>query len=668
LEQIQEAESLDALARSIEFPTFDQPQVSLVIPLFAAADLTRRCLETIRDNTMAIGYEVILIDDTADAETKQLLEQVSGSRVLVNEKNEGYLRSVNRGAALARGKWIVLCNNDIEVQPGWLEAMLDCAESDETVGVVAPKYIAPDGLLSEAGGIIWSDGTGVNYGRGDDPGLFQYEYRREIDYGSAAALMVRAELWKEVGGFDERYLPMYYEDTDLCFEARERGWRVLYEPGAVVMHVEGGTAGNDLESGHKRHQESNRPKFVAKWHQRLESEQMRPAPTNVRTAANRHRGPHVLVVDHRVPTWDRDSGSLRMMNIMRTMLDLGARVSFMPDNFSQLQPYTRRLQRMGVEVFYGQLDVNAELATIGPRLSTVILSRPHAASRWLDVLREYAPAATIVYDTVDLHWLREARRAGHFSLDELPPKAQALRYLELAMVRAADVSLTVTEDERAQIERDVPGADVRVVPNVHDVQPLVSPPEDRTGILFVGGFEHPPNVDAALHLVKDVMPEVWRELGDVRVSIVGAEAPAEVRALASPLVDVLGWVEDLQPLLDGSRLMLAPLRYGAGMKGKVTQCLAAGLPVVTTSVGAEGLLRSERDEPRKGEALLVADTPRDLAVHAVRLYRDPDLWRRLSNSGQELIGELCSTEVVSDRLGRLLGNSPVSVADGVISR
>jgi O-antigen biosynthesis protein len=677
LEQIQEAESLDALAHSIELPIFDQPRVSLVIPLFAAADLTRRCLETIRDNTMASGYEVILVDDTADADTKRLLEQVHGAGVLVNERNEGYLRSMNRGAAIARGEWIVLCNNDIEVQPGWLEAMLDCAESDESVGVVAPKFVSPDGLLSEAGGIIWSDGTGANYGRGDDPGLFQYEYRREIDYGSAAALMVRAELWREIGGFDERYLPMYYEDTDLCFEARERGWRVLYEPGAVVMHVEGGTAGNDLESGHKRHQESNRPKFVAKWHRRLESEQMRPAPTKVRMAANRHRGPHVLVIDHRVPTWDRDSGSLRMLNIMRTMLDLGARVSFMPDNFSPLQPYTRLLQCMGIEVFYGQLDVNAELATIGPRLSTVILSRPHAASRWLDVLREFAPAATIVYDTVDLHWLREARRVGHDAsvalgnghrkLDELPPKAQALRYLELAMVRAADVSLTVTEDERAQIEHDVPGADVRVVPNVHDVQPLVSSPEDRTGILFVGGFEHPPNVDAALHLVKDVMPEVWRELGDVRVSIVGAEAPAEVRALASPLVDVLGWVEDLQPLLDGSRLMLAPLRYGAGMKGKVTQCLAAGLPVVTTSIGGEGLLTTidgvDGIDPDK-QCLSIAEEPQDLAAEAVRLYTDDVFWRHLSRAGQDLIAERCSTEVVSRALSELLCRTPAPVADG----
>jgi GT2 family glycosyltransferase/SAM-dependent methyltransferase len=663
-----EEESPGVVDQSIELPTFDEPQVTLVIPLFAAADLTRRCLETIRDNTMAIGYEVILVDDAADADTKQLLERVHGARVLVNEKNEGYLRSMNRGATLARGKWIVLCNNDIEVQPGWLEAMLDCAESDESVGVVAPKFVSPDGSLSEAGGIVWSDGTGANYGRGDDPGLFQYEYRREVDYGSAAALMVRAELWRETGGFDERYLPMYYEDTDLCFEARERGWRVLYEPGAVVMHVEGGTAGNDLESGHKRHQELNRPKFVAKWRQRLESEQMRPAPTNVRMAANRHRGPHVLVVDHRVPTWDRDSGSLRMMNIMRTMLTLGAQVSFMPDNFSQLQPYTRRLQRMGVEVLYGHLDINAELATIGPKLTTVILSRPHVASRWLDVMRELAPSATIAYDTVDLHWLREARKgalatpgepsvATNGRLASLTPKAKALRQLELAMIRSADTTLVVSESERLQVERDVPDADVLVMPNVHDIELHVAPPEGRSGIIFVGGFEHPPNSDAAVRLVKDVMPAVRRELSEVQVTIVGSHPPPEVQALASPLVDVAGWVEDLRPLLDSARLMVAPLRYGAGMKGKITQALSVGLPVVTTPIGAEGL------ESEGEDCMLIADDPRELAAHVIEVYRDNELWRRLSNAGQAIVTERCSTELVSERLGELLDGALTSAAE-----
>jgi O-antigen biosynthesis protein len=661
----------DVNVEIISLPEYQNPKVSLIIPLYAHAELTRACLSSIVDHTTNPSYEVILIDDAADEETKRLLDDVRGATIIHNEENLGYIRSMNKGASVARGEWLVLFNNDTEVTYGWLSAMLACAESADDVGVVTPKYVYPDGSLNEAGGIIWRDGTGANYGRGDAPDLFQYEYRRETDYGSAAALMVSAELWKATGGFDERYLPMYYEDTDLCFEARERGLRVLYEPEAVVVHVEGATAGNDAETGHKRHQEENRPKFVAKWRHRLESEQLRPAPTNLRVAANRHRGLHVLVIDFRVPTWNHDSGSLRMLSIVQALIGMGARVTLMPDNFTPLQPYTRALQRMGVEVLYGALDVNAELATIGPKLSAAILSRPHVASRWLDTVREFAPSAIVAYDTVDLHWLRETRRSGsesafvgapatNGSFDSIGPKAEALRQIELAMIRATDTTLVVSASEQAQVERDVPGANVLVVPNVHAIEPLVAPPEDRSGILFVGGFEHPPNAGAALRLVKEVMPAVWRELGDVHVTIVGPDPPPEIQALAAPLVEVTGWIEDLKPLLDNARLMVAPLRYGAGLKGKVTQALAVGLPVVTTSIGAEGI-----EDPE--ECILIAEDDQALAAHVVRAYRDDELWRRLSRGGQAFIAEHCSTAVVTDRLSQLLEGARSTISDGLAS-
>ena len=161
------------------------------------------------------------------------------------------------------------------------------------------------------------------------------------------------------------------------------------------------------------------------------------------------------------------------------------------------------------------------------------MSRPHTASRWLDAVREYAPSATVAYDTVDLHWLREARRGqvgstqGTFmvsngALGSITPKAAALRHLELAMIRATDATIVVSDCEREQVEQDVPGARVMVIPTIHEVEPYVPPPEARKGILFVGGFEHPPNIDAAVCLVNDVMPAVWRELGEVQVTIVGS--------------------------------------------------------------------------------------------------------------------------------------------------
>jgi len=641
----------------IKLPSFDRPTASLIIPVYSGAELTRRCLESIRDNTDQVSYEVIVVDDGADPTTKLLLENVEGARIIANEQNIGYLRSMNRGAAAARGEWLVLCNNDIEVTPVWLQAMAVCAASDPKVGIVAPKFVSPDGRISEAGGILWRDGTGVNYGRGEDPLRFEYEYTREVDYGSAAALMVKDQLWREVGGFDERYMPMYYEDADLCMQARQSGWRVMYEPSSVVVHLEGGTAGTDPHASHKRHQEVNRVKFVEKWKARLDAEHMTPDMRRVRAAADRLRGPRVFVVDFRVPMWDRDAGSLRMFEIVRSLIRLGYSVTFLPDNFTPIQPYARDLQRLGVELIYGSVDMRAELAEIGPKLTAAILSRPHSASRWLDTVREFAPSATVIYDTVDLHWVRESRRfamaspvrvEGNGTPATHGPKAAALMELELAVVRASDMTVTVTEDERAQILRYVPGAETIVIPTVHANATHVAPAERRSGVLFVGGFEHPPNVDAVEYLVREVMPRVWSRLGEVTLTIVGASTPAAVEALAGPQVEIAGWVSDLEPLFDGARALVAPLRFGAGVKGKITQGLAAGLPIVTTPVGAEGL------DGRDGENMLIGESAEELAERLAGVIENDELWRSLSKGGQQLIADKCSLQVLDERLGEAL--------------
>jgi GT2 family glycosyltransferase/SAM-dependent methyltransferase len=636
----------------IVLPTSGAPLVSIVIPLYAHGELTRVALESIRDNTAHIPYEVILVDDAADDGTKDLLGQVSGANLVVNETNIGYMRSIERGVAAARGRWLVLCNNDIEVEPGWLAALLECGESAADIGVVSPKFVYPDGSLAEAGAVIWRDATGANYGRRGDPGCCHYEFRREVDYGSAATLLVKRELWDEIGGFDERFLPMYYEDSDFCFEARSRGHRVVYEPTARVVHVEGATAGVDESASHKRSQEVNRPKFVEKWRDLLEAEHLPNDQGHLWKAANLRRMPHVLVADHRVPTWDRDSGGLRMRGIIEALLGHGCHVVLLPDNLSPTQPYTRELQRLGVEVLY-RVEMEETLRKIGPSLSLVILSRPLVADRWLPQLRACAPDAVIAYDTVDLHWLREARRAT-FETDDAPARSgeptgvAGWRELEVSLIQDTDATIVVSEDERAHVLADVPGADVRVVPNVNELRESVPPRTGRDGVLFVGGFEHPPNVDAVLTLVRDVMPHVWEELGEVPVTIVGADPPAEIAALASPLVEVSGWVRDLDPLLDSAAALIAPLRYGAGMKGKVTQSLAVGLPVVTTQVGAEGL------DAVDGEHLLIGVNARELAEQTVRLLRDPALWQRLSSSGQRLVAARCSPELISARVGELL--------------
>jgi GT2 family glycosyltransferase/glycosyltransferase involved in cell wall biosynthesis/SAM-dependent methyltransferase len=641
------AEAPPSASTPIRFPLFAEPVVSIVIPVHARADLTKACLRAIAANTDAPTYEVIVIDDAADADNRRLWRTVEGARIIVNEQNLGYLRSVNLAAAQAKGRYVVPLNNDTEVQPGWLSALVECAESAPDIGIVAPKLLYPDGTLQEAGAIIFQDGSGWNYGRGQDPEAATFNYVRDIDYGSGACLLVGADLWRELGGYDELYLPMYYEDTDLCFAARASGCRVVYEPTARVVHIEGGTAGTDAVGGAgKRHQELNRPKFAGKWRDQLANEHLPATPENVRRASNRNRRCHVLVVDHKVPCPDRDSGSLRMNHMLRSLIDIGCRVTFIPDNLVASQPYTRELQEIGIEVLFGVCAVQAEIASIGTDLRLALVSRPVIAPRYLDVIREHAPDAIVAYDTVDLHFVREGRRAALG--DGRARKVATLRELELGLIRGSDVTITVTEEEREIVTSYVPDAKVIVIPNANAAAETVSPPASRSGVLFVGSFEHPPNVNAAVALVRTVMPLVWQDIGPVPVKIVGPQPPQEVRELAGAHVEVTGWVKDLTPLYESARMMVAPLQYGAGMKGKVTQSLAAGLPVVTTPIGAEGL------EAVDGRDMMIAEDPADLAERIVRLVREDELWMRLSQAGQELASRLFSPAIMRERIEELL--------------
>lgn len=256
----------------LKFPVYDDPDISIIIPVFNQWEATLSCLRSIHANTDAIAYEIIIADDGSTDETTNIHDHVANIRLIRNERNLQFLRNCNNAAQQANGKYLLLLNNDTNVQSGWLSHLLETASSDERIGIVGPKLVYPDGRLQEAGGIIWKDGAGWNYGRYDDPEKAEYNYEREVDYVSGACLLIRKELWEKVGGFDQRFAPAYYEDTDLAFQVRNLGCKVIYQPESVVVHFEGISSGTTVDAGIKRHQKLNRDKFVAKWETLLKKE------------------------------------------------------------------------------------------------------------------------------------------------------------------------------------------------------------------------------------------------------------------------------------------------------------------------------------------------------------------------------------------------------------
>lgn len=325
------------------FPVFDAIRVSIVIPVYNKCDYTQRCLVSILENTTGIAYEVIVVDNASSDHTKDMLLSFENIVSVRNDENKGFVEACNIGASRARGEFILFLNNDTEVTPGWLESMCQPFD-DPSTGLVGAKLVYPDGSLQEAGNIIWKDAQGWNYGRGDDPKKPEYCYQKKVDYCSGACLQIRKTLWDDIGGFDMRYAPAYYEDTDLCFEARKRGFDVVYQPEALVVHYEGVSSGTDINKGYKKYQQINHSKFLEKWKPVLEADHFQ-GPEFLFRARDRFKGRMILVADHYVPEFDKDSGSLRMYSLLMILRNIWGTRSCSGLRTGPITANTRRLSR-----------------------------------------------------------------------------------------------------------------------------------------------------------------------------------------------------------------------------------------------------------------------------------------------------------------------------------
>ena len=624
------------------------PVASIVIPVYNQFAHTLACLRALAAHPPAAACEVIVVDDGCSDETVEALPQIGGVRYRRRAQNGGFIAACNDGAALARGDYLILLNNDTIPQPGWLDALLDTFVAHPDAGLVGAQLLYPDGRLQEAGGVVFADGSGWNYGKYESAEDPRFAYLRDCDYASGAAIAIPRALFAALGGFDTRYAPGYYEDTDLAFAVRAAGKRVLYQPASRVIHTEGGTAGTDINAGMKAYQVRNRATFAA--HRREALLQQLPANTVPTPALLHRRQPQILIVDAQTPRPDHDSGSLRLVNLMRLLIEEGAHVVFLPADRHRVEPYATQLQHLGVEVWHAPFAARppAWLREHGPRFHAVMVSRHYVASEFLPLLRAHAPQARLVFDTVDLHYLRERRGAAVAGDAALSRAAERTRALELDVVAKTDLTLVVSETERDLLSIDAPAARVELLSNLHRIAGAGQPFAQRRDLVFVGGFRHAPNVDAVRWFVREAFPSIRADLPDVQFHCIGSHTPPEIEALAAhPGVVIHGHVADIDPFMDGSRIAIAPLRFGAGVKGKINLSMAHGQPVVATSCAVEGM------HLRDGDDVLVADDPQAFADAVVRLYRDEALWNALARNGLESVARNFSVDAARETVRRV---------------
>lgn len=625
-------------------PTSKQPEVSIIIPVYGKIEYTLACLQSIAMRPPGIPFEVIVVDDASPDESVAVLRNVAGLRLIQNESNLGFVGSCNAGAAAALGGMLIFLNNDTQVTQGWAEALIRAFNIFPGTGIAGSQLVYPDGRLQEAGAWVFADASAWNIGRFESRRNPAYRYARAVDYVSGASLAIPASLFAELGGFDLRFAPGYYEDTDLAFSVRSRGLAVRYVPDSVVVHAEGISSAAAPETGMKRFQAINLHTLAEKWVDALATQPSSGTPLAL-IDRQRRRGT-VLVVDATTPDASRDSGSVRLIAMMRLLVAEGWHVVFAPDDGHASEREITLLGGYGVEVVTKpwEASIPAWVAAHGADLHAAILCRHPVAIQYESFVRRHAPRARVIFDTVDLHFLREERAAKQAGSASLSRHAQTTRRQELDLIASTDATLVVSEFERSLLARLLPDAQVLLLSNIHEVYGRAAGYQGRRHLLFVGGYGHPPNADAMHWMASDILPALRRQDPSIRIFVAG-DVPADARAeLIQAGLDMLGRVEDLQPLMTQCLASIAPLRFGAGVKGKVNMAMSHGLPVIGTGIATEGMQLAHDVD------VLVAHTPDDFASAYQRLASDEQLWISLSEHALDNVRNHFSAIAARDAL------------------
>jgi GT2 family glycosyltransferase/predicted SAM-dependent methyltransferase len=616
----------------LEFPSNMSPRVSVIVVTYNKAHYAYQCLRSLLNSNVP-HFELIVVDNASSDQTSSLLRRVKNTKVILNTSNQYFSRANNQGASEAKGEYLHFLNQDVFVHRDCVSALMKTLDSSSNIGAVGAKLVSRDGKLLEAGSIVWKDGICLGYGRGDNPDKPEYCYVRDVDYSSAACLMVRREAFRRGGGFDEDFIPAYYEDADLCMKLWARGFRVAYQPLAVATHIEFSVG--SLENAAKLM--AKQQHAFARKHESVLVTRLPCSPANVLSARDRRVRSRILVIDDCVPKPADGSGYPRMFLMLKAIASLGYRVTFLPANdATPTQPETQILNQMGIEILWGNRGIKEALSSRIDFYDVALISRPHNVLSGIDLVRETNPHARIIYD-VEALWHRRERLSRQIGFPPMDPQF-ANEENELSLIDRADYIISASQSEKTIIE-DKLKKRVILWGYPASVSPTKTPFEKRSGLLFVGGFKSAPahNDDAVIYFAENLLPKIRQEIPDCQFTVAATNAPNYIKQLSSEstiiteryvkfhdkMNESIHDLRSLEELYESCRVFVAPIRFGAGIMLKLVDAMSFGLPCVVSRVAAEGFGLID------GQEAMVADDDNEFIEKTIRLYSDYRLWKHI---------------------------------------
>ncbi|MBP7509223.1 MAG: glycosyltransferase [Prolixibacteraceae bacterium] len=634
--------------------TETNPELSIILVLYNKAELTLACLESLVKSEYQ-KFEIIIVDNNSSDKTKELLETISGAKIILNDSNLHFLRANNQAIELVKGKYLLFLNNDTELPEKTITRVINTIKSIPECGAVGAKIILPEGVLQEAGSIIWNDGSCLGYGRLDNPELPQYNFARSTDYCSGAFLLTKTELFKKHGGFDTIFEPAYYEETDYCLWLQNEGYKVIYDPKVEIKHFEFGSGVSEKAIElHKINQE----KFFNK-HSEILKKHFNPDLKNIlkaRFSEKNSNKKNILYIDDRVPHIEFGSGFPRSNYILNSIVESGNNVTVYPINFPNEDNWDNTYRDINpfIEIAIG-FGINRFEEFINERKNyydIIWISRPHNFTSVEKYLSRLKKGIRIIYDAEAIFSQREINKKTIKGAIISEYEKEALIKKEVELAHKADLVISVSKRD-AEIFENKGVKNVEILGHCLKIETKSTPFNERKGLLFVGNLDYndSPNVDSIMWFINDIWPQVKIAIPDISMDIIGSAESSLIKKIKTNGILIHGKIENINPYYQKNRLFIAPTRFAAGIPYKIHESAANGLPSVVTKI-----LSDQLDWTNNQEIWSVNINADEFAKKIISAYNNQDEWEQVQSKMLFKIRKEMSEEKYKLNINKILEN------------